>query len=84
MYICMCDQATMLYSRKKKCIGEITIEYNNKKTNKQTVLLLRKKKTTNIKCEYRSKTEQNGNKIYPSWYTECQKVDGIKGKTIEI
>ena len=28
MYTCMCNWVTMLYSRKKNCIGEITIKKN--------------------------------------------------------
>ena len=35
MYACMCNWVTTLYSRKKKCIGELTIEYNKKKTEKK-------------------------------------------------
>ena len=35
MHPCMCNWVTTLYSRKKKCIGEITIEYNFKKKERK-------------------------------------------------
>ena len=31
MYTCMCNWVTMVHSRKKKCIGEITIKKRGKK-----------------------------------------------------
>ena len=38
MCTCMCNWVTVLYSRKKNCIGEITIKNNN---NKKIKIIIR-------------------------------------------
>ena len=38
MYTCMCNWVTMLYSRKKNCIGEITIKKFKKKESKSNYI----------------------------------------------
>ena len=34
MYTCICNWVNMLYSRKKNCIGEITIKKRRRRTKK--------------------------------------------------
>ena len=35
MYACMCNWVTLLYRRKKKSVGEITVDHNLKKEEKK-------------------------------------------------